>query len=183
MTAAAVLACPPRTFRVRRRCPSRWAISTATASSTWRWRMAPMSRFSLATASAVLVQPPIFSQEDFRSPSRLGTSTATASSTLRSGPDPVLWRCFSETAAAVFYVGPADVAFAINGIAFTDADGYGEVATFTAAQGTLAALGGNGVVVGGSGSATLTLTGSIADLNAFIAANHLNYTHTGQQPG
>ena len=41
--------------------------------------------------------------------------------------------------------------------------------------GTLAALNANGVTVTGSGSGTLVLTGSIADINAFIAASRVSY--------
>jgi hypothetical protein len=43
------------------------------------------------------------------------------------------------------------------------------------AQGTLAATSGGGVTVGGSAT-NLTLTGSVANINAFISASNLTYT-------
>ncbi|WZB61743.1 hypothetical protein WJ970_33050 [Achromobacter xylosoxidans] len=46
--------------------------------------------------------------------------------------------------------------------------------TLSVPSGTLSAISGNGVTVGGSAGA-LTLTGSQADLNAFIAAGGLRY--------
>lgn len=70
-----------------------------------------------------------------------------------------------------------DVAGALTGISFTDIDAASGnmVATFTVAQGALAATSGGGVTVGGSATA-LTLTGTRTDLNAFIAASALTYT-------
>jgi hypothetical protein len=70
-----------------------------------------------------------------------------------------------------------DVATAITGISFADVDAGGAsvVATFTAARGTLSATSGGGVTVGGS-AAALTLTGTIADINSFIAASNITYT-------
>ncbi len=69
-----------------------------------------------------------------------------------------------------------DVASAITGITFADIDaGSAPVtATFKVAAGTLVASSGGGVTVGGSNT-NRTLTGSIADINTFIAANNLTY--------
>ncbi|WP_167598988.1 Ig-like domain-containing protein [Comamonas sp. A23] len=71
-----------------------------------------------------------------------------------------------------------DVTTALTGISFADVDaGAGSVtATFSVASGTLAATSGGGVTVGGSGTGTLSLTGTVADINAFIAANGLSFT-------
>ena len=70
-----------------------------------------------------------------------------------------------------------DAASALTGISFSDVDAGAAnvVATFTVPQGTLAAISGGGVTVGGTPTA-LTLTGSTADINAFIAASNLTYT-------
>jgi predicted outer membrane repeat protein len=70
-----------------------------------------------------------------------------------------------------------DTATALTGIEFADVDaGGGSVtATMTVASGTLSASAGAGVGVSGTGSA-LTLSGSIADINAFIAAGRLQFT-------
>ncbi|MBK1442740.1 hypothetical protein JHJ32_22260, partial [Parapedobacter sp. ISTM3] len=70
-----------------------------------------------------------------------------------------------------------DEASAITGISFSDVDaGTGLVtATFSVPSGSLAATSGGGVTVGGTASA-LTLTGTIADINAFIAAHGVTYT-------
>jgi len=70
-----------------------------------------------------------------------------------------------------------DVSSVITGISFTDIDaGINSVtATFSVPSGTLSATTGMGVTVGGSGSGLLTLTGSLADINFFIAANGLTF--------
>ena len=70
-----------------------------------------------------------------------------------------------------------DVSSVITGISFTDIDvGINAVtATFSVPSGTLSATTGLGVTVGGSGTGLLTLTGSLADINFFIAANGLTF--------
>ncbi|MEZ0168380.1 Ig-like domain-containing protein [Microvirga sp. TS319] len=69
-----------------------------------------------------------------------------------------------------------DAPTALTGISFSDIDaGPGMViVTFSVSAGTLAATSGSGVTVGGTPS-TLTLTGTLADINAFIAANGVTY--------
>ncbi|MEA2876326.1 MAG: hypothetical protein QOF14_1522 [Hyphomicrobiales bacterium] len=70
----------------------------------------------------------------------------------------------------------------VTGISFSDADSnLAEVATFSAPSGTFAAVNGGGVTVGGSGTSTLTLTGTTANLNTFINGNHLTYTTPSSQ--
>ena len=71
-----------------------------------------------------------------------------------------------------------DAASPITGIVFADVDaGSGAVvASFGVASGTLGASPGNGVAVAGAGTQAMTLTGSIADINAFIAAGNLRFT-------
>ncbi|MBL1176188.1 FG-GAP-like repeat-containing protein, partial [Pantanalinema sp. GBBB05] len=66
---------------------------------------------------------------------------------------------------------------AITGIIFSDVDaGTGTLtATFTIPAGTLAAISGNGVTVGGTAT-NLTLSGTLANINAFITAGSLKYT-------
>ncbi|MFW3898427.1 DUF4347 domain-containing protein [Pseudomonas bharatica] len=70
-----------------------------------------------------------------------------------------------------------DVASVISGISFTDVDaGTNSVtATFSVPSGTLAATSGLGVTVVGSGTGELTLSGSLADINSFLAANSLTF--------
>jgi hypothetical protein len=70
-----------------------------------------------------------------------------------------------------------DVASPLTGIVFADVDaGGGTVtATFAVPSGSLNAVGGGGVTVGGS-SSTRTLTGTIANINAFIAGSNLTFT-------
>lgn len=70
-----------------------------------------------------------------------------------------------------------DVPGALTGISFADVDaGSGNVtATLSVANGTLSATSGGGVTVGGTASA-LTLSGTIADINAFIAASGVSFT-------
>ena len=70
-----------------------------------------------------------------------------------------------------------DVPGALTGISFADVDaGSSNVTvTFSVPSGTLSAISGSGVTVGGTASA-LTLTGSIANINAFIAAAGVSFT-------
>ncbi|WP_218585602.1 DUF4347 domain-containing protein [Pseudomonas sp. Marseille-P9899] len=70
-----------------------------------------------------------------------------------------------------------DLAASVTGISFSDIDaGSASVtATFSVTGGTLTALSGNGVTVTDSGTATLTLSGSLSDINAFIAAASVKY--------
>ncbi|MFC5695328.1 DUF4347 domain-containing protein [Pseudomonas sp. GCM10022186] len=70
-----------------------------------------------------------------------------------------------------------DVATAITGISFSDLDAGSSSVTVTlsVAAGSLSATSGGGVTVGGTASA-LTLTGSIGNINAFIAGSNLGYT-------
>lgn len=72
---------------------------------------------------------------------------------------------------------------ALPGISFTDIDaGTGAVTvTISAPSGTLSAVSGGGVTVSGT-PAALVLQGTIADINAFIAANGLNYTSAANPP-
>ena len=71
-----------------------------------------------------------------------------------------------------------DVASALTGISIADADALGGnmLVTLSVPTGTLAAITGGGVTVGGSGSGTLTLTGTVANINAFIAAASVTFT-------
>ncbi|MEN5301117.1 DUF4347 domain-containing protein [Pseudomonas sp. TWI628] len=70
-----------------------------------------------------------------------------------------------------------DVSSVITGISFTDvdADSNTVTATFSVPSGTLSATSGMGVSVVGSGSGLLTLSGSLANINVFIAANSLTF--------
>lgn len=70
-----------------------------------------------------------------------------------------------------------DVSSSLAGIAFADPDaGTGSLtATFSVPRGTLQAASGSGVSVSGTAT-TRVLNGSLAALNAFIAANKLRYT-------
>src|SRR5690606_13552298 len=70
-----------------------------------------------------------------------------------------------------------DVPAPLTGISFADVDaGSGTVTvTLSVPNGSLSATGGSGVTVGGTTSA-LTLSGAIADINAFVAASSVTYT-------
>ncbi|AQZ35152.1 hypothetical protein BHQ29_18990 [Pseudomonas sp. LPH1] len=70
-----------------------------------------------------------------------------------------------------------DIPGALTSISFSDVDaGSSNVTvTFSVPSGTLSATSGSGVTVGGTASA-LTLTGSITDINAFIAASGISFT-------
>ncbi|MBC6369185.1 Ig-like domain-containing protein, partial [Algoriphagus sp. AK58] len=70
-----------------------------------------------------------------------------------------------------------DVPLALTGISFSDVDAGSNavIATFSVLSGTLSATSGGGVTVGGI-SSSLTLSGTINDINTFIAANNLTFT-------
>ena len=68
-----------------------------------------------------------------------------------------------------------DIASPLTGISFT-AGGTGSVtASFSVPSGTLTATSGGSVTVGGSGSAALTLDGTVANINTFLAASNLRF--------
>ncbi|WP_431021685.1 beta strand repeat-containing protein [Ectopseudomonas guguanensis] len=69
-----------------------------------------------------------------------------------------------------------DTASSITGISFSDADaGAGSVTvTLSVPSGSLSATSGGGVTIGGSASA-LTLSGSISNINAFIAGGNVSF--------
>ncbi|NER66273.1 hypothetical protein G3436_23445 [Pseudomonas sp. MAFF212427] len=70
-----------------------------------------------------------------------------------------------------------DLGSPLTGISFSDVDaGSGLVsATFSVPSGTLSAVSGSGVTVQDSGTATLTLSGTLSDINAFIAAASVKF--------
>jgi hypothetical protein len=69
-----------------------------------------------------------------------------------------------------------DTASAITGITFADDAAAGSVtANFSVAAGTLTAITGSGVTVGGTATSR-TLTGTLAAINSFITGNNLTYT-------
>ena len=72
---------------------------------------------------------------------------------------------------------PGDIAF-INGFTYQDIDSFGDVTvTVTSGNGgdILNATSGAGVTVAGSGSSSITLTGTIAAINAFVIANNIRW--------
>jgi|GEM_PF-683351 len=71
-----------------------------------------------------------------------------------------------------------DVASALTGISFADVDAGGAAVTATLAvnSGTLSAISGGGVTVTGSGTASMSLAGTLANINAFIASSAVSFT-------
>lgn len=70
-----------------------------------------------------------------------------------------------------------DQASVLTGISFSDPDAAAGpiTASFSVPSGMLTATSGGGVTVLGSGSGSLTLTGTLANVNAFIAGNNLSF--------
>ena len=77
-----------------------------------------------------------------------------------------------------------DVASPITSISISDPDAGNAtvLVTLSVAAGTLSAASGGGVAVGGS-AAACTLTGTFADINAFIAAGNVSYTTAADASG
>jgi hypothetical protein len=71
-----------------------------------------------------------------------------------------------------------DITGAVTGISFADVDASGGSVsvTLSVGSGTLAATSGGGVTIGGGGTASLTLVGTIANLNVFIAGGNVTFT-------
>ncbi|MBB4041176.1 Ca2+-binding RTX toxin-like protein [Microvirga flocculans] len=71
-----------------------------------------------------------------------------------------------------------DVATALTGISFSDTDSGSNMVTVTlaVASGILSALSGGGVTAAGNGTGSLTLTGTIANINSFINGGHVSFT-------
>ncbi|WP_165570868.1 beta strand repeat-containing protein [Comamonas thiooxydans] len=83
--------------------------------------------------------------------------------------------------------GSEDVPLVLNGISFSDIDaGSGVVqATFSVAagSGTFSALAGAGVTLTGSGTNQLVLSGSLSDINAFVASSQVSYLSAANASG
>jgi VCBS repeat-containing protein len=77
-----------------------------------------------------------------------------------------------------------DTATALTGISFADVDAGSApvIVTLSVPAGSLSATSRSGVTIGGTSSA-LTLTGSVADINAFIAASGVIYTPAANDHG
>ncbi|WP_279911252.1 MULTISPECIES: DUF4347 domain-containing protein, partial [unclassified Pseudomonas] len=75
-----------------------------------------------------------------------------------------------------------DTPTALGQITFSDVDTTLGVATFSVGSGTLSAIGAGGVTVGGTATA-LTLSGTLANINLFIANNRLVYTPAANASG
>jgi VCBS repeat-containing protein len=77
-----------------------------------------------------------------------------------------------------------DTATALTGISFADIDSGSDpvIVTLSVPAGSLSATSGSGVTIGGTSSA-LTLTGRVADINAFIAASGVIYTPAANDNG
>lgn len=86
--------------------------------------------------------------------------------------------------APASFAATEDVALALTGISYADADSASLTATFSlaAGNGSLNASSGGGVTVGGSASAR-TLVGSPAALNSFISASSLSYSPAANASG
>ncbi|HEX5182776.1 MAG TPA: Ig-like domain-containing protein, partial [Allosphingosinicella sp.] len=80
-----------------------------------------------------------------------------------------------------------DTAIHVTGVSISDVDADPLVATMTVtlsvSHGTLSATAFGSVVIGGSGTATMTLTGTQNDINGLIAGNHLTYTPAANYNG
>ena len=80
-----------------------------------------------------------------------------------------------------------DQTTAVTGLSFADIDaGSSSVVvalSVNAGEGVLSASSGGGVAVGGSGSNAISLSGSLADINAFIAASLVSYTPAANANG
>ncbi|UYQ95576.1 gliding motility-associated C-terminal domain-containing protein [Chitinophaga horti] len=78
-----------------------------------------------------------------------------------------------------------DTPLGISGISFSDGDAAaGTVSvTFSVPGGSFTGTSAGGVTVAGSGTGTLTLTGSINDINSWITGNFLQYAPAAQANG
>ncbi len=100
--------------------------------------------------------------------------TATASSTL----NVAAVNDAPTIAAPAILAVTEDVPSALTGLVFADVDAGAApvVVTLGVGSGALTAAAGGGVAVAGSGTAALVLTGSVADINAFIGSGAIAFT-------
>jgi VCBS repeat-containing protein len=108
------------------------------------------------------------------SDSQGATSSTTLDVTVTGGNDPP-YIITSSPHRFVTPSEPGDLVF-INGFSFQDIDSFGIVTVTIASSNfsdALHATSGGGVAVSGNGSRSITLTGTIADINAFISGNNV----------
>jgi VCBS repeat-containing protein len=104
------------------------------------------------------------------------TSSATLNVTVTGGDDPP----YINTSSIHRFATPSqvgDIVF-INGFSYQDIDSVGDVTVTIASSDPadiLSADPGGGVTVAGSGSSTVTLTGTIAAINAYVSANNVRW--------
>jgi VCBS repeat-containing protein len=104
------------------------------------------------------------------------TSSATLNVTVTGGDDPP----YINTSSIHRFATPSqvgDIVF-VNGFSYQDIDSVGDVTVTIASSDPadiLSADPGGGVTVAGSGSSTVTLTGTIAAINAYVAANNVRW--------
>ncbi|MBW8682987.1 Ig-like domain-containing protein [Chitinophaga rhizophila] len=116
---------------------------------------------------------------DWRAYDGTSYSAATARMTINIQPVNDAPQITTPTSIAV----TEDVPASLKDISFSDIDaGTGVVTvTFSVPEGTLSAVSGAGVTVTGT-PAALVLSGSIADINAFLVANRVNYLSSQHPP-
>src|SRR5690606_29158960 len=78
-----------------------------------------------------------------------------------------------------------DVASPLTGISFSDPDaGTGSVSVdMSVPNGSLSAVSGSGVTVGGTETSLLSLLGTLTDINAFLAASTVTFVHHPENIG
>lgn len=168
------------------------AYSVAVSGSTATLTLSKVGGLSVAT-TASLVDALSYrnSSENPGTTSRVVTLTSLQDSggTASGGVDTAILSVSATVAVTAVNDAPAitappgitvteDEASALTGISFADVDAGSSTmtASFGVTSGTLAAVNGAGVTVSGSGTASLSLSGSLVNLNAFIAAGSLGFT-------
>ncbi|MBI1621518.1 Ig-like domain-containing protein [Aquamicrobium zhengzhouense] len=166
--------------------PSAGSLSTGTygsATSTFNsatgvWQVAGSVADVNAALAAVSFRPSENYDQDFSISVRIrdAAGTGPADGTINFTVTPVNDAPTLTAPPAVTVT--EDAASAITGISFGDVDAGSTpvTATFSVASGTLSAQERAEVTVAGSGTGSVILSGTITDLNAFIAAGELTYT-------
>jgi large repetitive protein len=160
------------------------SASSSFDAATGVWAVTGLFSDVNAALAAVQLAPSADNDQDFTITARIrdAAGTGPADGTITFDVTPV-------NDAPVALVPPSisiteDTPGALTGITFFDIDaGSSQVwLIFRVTAGALSATGGSGVAVGGGG-ASLALIGSVADINAFIAASRVTYTPAAGDTG
>ena len=147
-----------------------YGTMTLTADGVWAYTLNEADPDTLALApNQTAVDTFSYTMSDANG----ATSSTTLNITVTGGDDPPY---INTTSLHPFTTPQAGDLIFINGFSFQDIDSVGDVTVTIASDNPaniLQASSGGGVTVGGGGTSSITLTGAIAAINAFVSGNNI----------